>query len=498
MSNALFIYIFFFYGLAFFCMGLAILIELGRSTEERLRFALPALAIFGLLHGAHEWYEMFQLLNLLPRQEQAYFVWEALRMAILVLSFLSLAIFGVWMFAKDRLVRRTVLLVPFLMIAVWGIGLFALSSRYPAPEMIDIIDVWTRYTFGIPSALLASFGLVFQQREMRRQGMLSFGRDCLWASIAFFWYGLIGQSFTRASALPPSTFWNNELFLDLFAFPVQLLRAVVAILAAVFIIRFLRLFEVENQNRILHLQEERLQEARHRETIRGEMLGRIVAAQEAERQRIARELHDATGQSLTALGLGLRSVSTNIHHDLIKAETNLRHLETMVGATLEELQSLIADLRPSHLDDLGLPSALRWYASEIQKRAPVRVRVSTVGDCENLQPEVNIAVFRIVQEALTNVVKHSQASHAKVFLELNTGDVKLVVEDDGCGFDPMSIDIHNRQSWGIMGMRERTTLLGGEFFLYSQPEWGTRIEVHIPCSRKVKEVADGDENPVSG
>lgn len=482
MTSESFIYIYFFYGLAFFSMGLAVLLETGRSTEERLRFALPALAIFGFLHGMHEWYEMFEILGLLPYQKEAQVIWEALRIMLLCLSFLSLAIFGAWMFSKDQASRRLALLFPLGLVAIWGFGLLFLNARFSQEELFNVTDVWTRYTLGITSALAASAGLVFQQREMRRQGMSAFGRDCLWAAIAFFWYGLIGQTFTRVSLLPPSNIWNSNLFLELFGFPVQLLRAIVAIIAALFVIHFLRLFEVETQRRILSLQEARLEEAQTRENLRGDMLRRIVAAQEAERQRIARELHDATGQSLTALGLGLRSVSTQLTQDLPKAEANLLHLESMVGNTLEELQRLIADLRPSHLDDLGLPAALRWYAGEIQKRFPLKVSVTTEGNCDNLPSELNIAIFRIIQEALTNIIKHANAQQANVKLELDSTMVKVRVDDDGSGFNPDSISNVERPSWGIMGMRERTNLLGGTFYLFSRPGWGTRIEVEIPCS----------------
>jgi len=476
-------------------MGLAVLLETGRSTEERLRYALPALAIFGFVHGIHEWYEMFELLNLLPFQEEAQVVWEVIRITLLVLSFISLALFGSWMFARDQQSRRKALLFPFILVTLWGFGLFVMSYRFSQSEMFTVTDVWTRYILGLPAALAASAGLVFQQREMHRQGMSSFGRDCLWAAIAFFWYGLIGQTFIRPSALFPSTFWNSELFLELFGFPVQLLRAIVAILAAIFIIHFLRLFEVENQNRILGLQEARLQEAKHREALRGDLLRRVVSAQEAERQRIARELHDATGQSLTALGLGLRSISILMRQDISKAEKNLDHLNEMVANSLVELQRLIADLRPSHLDDLGLPATLRWYATEIEKRTSLKVSVFTKGEAAILASELNIAIFRIIQEAMTNAIKHADASEIKIRLEYEPDLVKFSVEDDGCGFDPVRINQSERPSWGIEGMRERVNLLGGYFDLDSRPGLGTRIEVEIPYSSLDDQAHQGNDFP---
>jgi signal transduction histidine kinase len=482
-----FTYVYFFYGLAFFCMGMVVFLETPRSTEERLRFALPALAIFGFVHGIHEWYEMFDIMGMLPYQDSLEVLWEIFRIFLLVTSFLALMIFGVWMLARTREQRRLALLIPLFLIAVWGFGILAMSSRYTQTELFSIVDVWTRYLIGVPGAIAASIGLIFQQRELRRQGMTQFSRDALWAAIAFFWYGLIGQTFVRATTLPPSNFWNQGLFNELFGFPIQILRAVAAILAAFFIIHFLRLFEVENDKRIRQLNEARLHETERRQQEQAEMLHRVVLAQETERQRVARDLHDATGQSLTALGLGLRSVSSQLKQDPAKAETNLFQLENMVENALVELQRLISDLRPSHLDDLGLAATLRWYIGEIQKRVPMDIKLDVIGDEYQLPGEVRTAMFRITQEALTNILKHAQASVVLVELNFRSDSVYVCVDDNGQGFDTSRLGKTIRPSWGILGMRERVTLLGGEFRIFSMPGKGTRVEIEIPVINNGKE-----------
>jgi signal transduction histidine kinase len=209
--------------------------------------------------------------------------------------------------------------------------------------------------------------------------MARFGQDSLWAAVAFTWYGVVGQVFTRPSPLFPSNIINQILFMELFGFPVQLLRALAAAVAAFFVIRFLRSFEVETQRQIDELQEAQLTEAQQREELRGELLKRVVAAQEAERQRVGRELHDETGQALTAIGLGLRGAGSSLRQDVDKAAQTLRQLEDLVNASLTELQHLISDLRPSHLDDLGLDSTLRWYAGEVETRVPLKVHVDIKG-----------------------------------------------------------------------------------------------------------------------
>ena len=141
------------------------------------------------------------------------------------------------------------------MTAVWVLGLMIMRGQYTIDSgLLGVADVWTRYVLGIPAAIIACIGLIAQQRAFRKVGMVQFGRDSLWAAVAFAWYGLIGQSFTRESLLPPSTIINQGLFLELFGFPVQLMRAAAAIVAAIFVIRFLRAFEVETQRHIAQLQ----------------------------------------------------------------------------------------------------------------------------------------------------------------------------------------------------------------------------------------------------
>ena len=498
MESPYFSLIYFFYGLAFFSMGLAIMLELAHGSDERLRHAFRPLAVFGFLHGAHEWLEMWELQGILPGQYTYPEVWGGIDLAILTFSFLSLAAFGVFLIARSEPGQRYSLLVPLGMIAVWGLGMLMISGRYPLEQdMIHVAHAWTRYVLAVPASLLACAGLIIQQREFRRAGMAQFGRDSLWAAIAFLWYGLAGQTFPIESPLPPSDLINQDLFYQLFGFPVQLLRAITAVLAAYFIIRVLRSFEVETRHKIAGLQSARLEEAQRREALRGEMLRRIVAAQESERQRIARELHDETGQALTAIGLGLRGVASSVQNDGAKSAANLRQLEQLVEHSLIELQRLISDLRPSHLDDLGLGAALRWYAGEIEKRLPIKITVSVRDERADLSTEMKITLFRITQEALTNVIKHSAANHTKVILFYLPDGVRLEVSDDGVGFDQAVMQSTTRPSWGLIGMQERATLLGGMFEIKSYPGSGTRIHVYIPYRGQTEEENNEDKLAVS-
>ncbi|MEJ2447886.1 MAG: sensor histidine kinase [Anaerolineales bacterium] len=474
--------IYFPYGLAFFSMGLIIFYEYDRCSDPRMRFALFPLALFGLSHGFHEWVEMFQRLNLLPFQPVGNLLWPAFRIGLLAFSFLSLSTFGALTMASNERIRRLAMIGPIILVAVWGVGLLSFRGTY------GLSDV------AIPAAVLAAVGLIFQQHVFRKAGMSQFGRDSMWAAISFIWYGILGQIFVHESSLALSQVVNQELFQRVFQFPVQLLRAAAALAISIFVTRFLRSFEVERQNQLDMLQESRLKEAQRRETMRGELLRKVVDAQEAERKRIARELHDATGQALTALGMGIRGISSKLPEEAGEEIENLKNLESLAVKSLDELRIFISDLRPSHLDELGLRSALRWYVGDILQRVDFDISLEVPHESANLPPSISTALFRVAQEAVTNIIKHAQAKNVWIRLGYRkNGDVRLEVEDDGIGFNPNQIQMMSGPTWGLMGMQERTILCGGEFSLLTAPGEGTLVQVTIPGT-EIKKVKDKNEN----
>ncbi|MFN2216193.1 MAG: sensor histidine kinase [Anaerolineales bacterium] len=489
--------IYFFYGLAFFSMGLLVMVEGSRASDLRLRRALRPLAAFGMIHGIHEWLEMYDgIANLLGQSTPPYVL--ALQLIMLTFSFLSLAAFGSYLITTKPGNWRFMLLIPLALDTIWAFGIFIMRGSFPVEDLWAVADVWTRYSLAIPGATLAAAGLIVQQREFRKSGLISFGRDSLWAAVAFAWYGIVGQAFTQKSPLFPSTILNQELFTRAFGFPVQVFRAGMAIAASIFVIRFLRSFQVEFDRKLANLQEARVKEAEQREALKGDLFKQVVAAQESERQRIARELHDETGQALTAIGMGLRGLSTTLKtKNSDKAQDMLHHLEGLTTHSLTELQRLISDLRPSHLDDLGLPAALRWYANLIQERTDLATHVEIRGQERDCPPAAKTALFRIVQEALTNVVKHALANTAEIFLTFEDDGVSIKVIDDGQGFELNSNRPGKRISWGLRNMEERANLLGGSFKINSHPGAGTSVEAFLPYSGMETEVMDED-SPVPG
>jgi len=480
----LIVLIYFFYGLAFFSMGLVVALEGGRSSDIRLRKALRPLAGFGIIHGIHEWIEMFEQMGHFQSQP----LYWGLGLSILAFSFITLAAFGSFLLAKTEVSRRLILLIPIGLEAIWVFGLYNFNGQYTGETLWNVADVWTRYTLAIPASLLTSIGLVAQQRAFRRSGLIRFGRDALWAAVAFAWYGLFGQIFVQATPLFPSTFLNQELFVNVFGFQIQLFRAITAIAASVFVIRFLHAFQVESEAKIAELQQERLLESQQKETLRGELFRRVVAAQESERQRIARDLHDETGQALTAIGMGLRGLSGKLNSRSKDALETLHKLENLSADSLKELERLISDLRPSHLDDLGLSATVRWCTNRIQEDSSIAIRVDISGDEHGLDDAKKIAIFRIIQESLNNIVKHAQASHVNIHLGYEEKNIRINVRDNGSGFDldQLNLERSRRPSLGLAGMEERAALLGGSVSIQSRPGYGTEVEALIPYDKALE------------
>jgi two-component system, NarL family, sensor histidine kinase DevS len=209
--------------------------------------------------------------------------------------------------------------------------------------------------------------------------------------------------------------------------------------------------------------------------IRRDALRRVVDAQELERRRLARELHDETGQALTSILLGLRALEDTLGGaGSREAVSDLREL---VVATLQDVRRLAVELRPKVLDDFGLVPALERLTETFGEQTGITVRFEAGIRDERLPPESETALYRIVQEALTNIVKHAQARNVSIVLTRKAGSVAAVIEDDGQGFDPALV---REDGFGIEGMRERVALLDGRLEVESSAESGTTLVAEVP------------------
>ena len=222
-----------------------------------------------------------------------------------------------------------------------------------------------------------------------------------------------------------------------------------------------------------------LTERKRAETTRLGLIQRLISAEDEERRRIARELHDETGQSLTALLVGLRAIEQQAI--LAEIRSTARQLRRIAAQTVENVGRLARGLHPSVLDDMGLAAAARRYVSDYRKSFGIAVDLRADRIVPNgLPPLAHTTMYRILQEALTNVARHARAKAVRVELNHDQKVLQLVVRDDGVGFDAGAV-LHDASGLGLHGMQERVALLGGSVEIASHPGQGTTIRVRIPA-----------------
>lgn len=210
---------------------------------------------------------------------------------------------------------------------------------------------------------------------------------------------------------------------------------------------------------------------------------RIIKAQEEERQRVARDIHDGPAQSMSNVVLKAEICERLVDVDLVKTKEELQSLKRIVRESLQDVRKIIYNLRPMSLDDLGLVPTLQRYVMTFQEETGTAVSFKARGLYDDIRPVISLTVFRIVQEAISNIGKHAEAQNITVNLEFTDTELKLYIYDDGKGFDVNSLKAKGEDmngGFGLFSMKERIELLDGEFQINSEFGKGTRINIEIP------------------
>ncbi|MCI0521407.1 MAG: sensor histidine kinase [Chloroflexi bacterium] len=492
--------VFFVYGLAFFSMGLAMFMEARRTPILAEGRALRPLAFFGIVHGFHEWLET-------AIEVRAWFDlvvltwWPWVRLAILIISFISLVLFALQSFRpKDFLPGMHNAYISLGLFFTYLLLVFSTSVAHPssAGHWLEHADALARYTLAVPAAMLAGLALNRRAQAARAAISVHLQRSLQLAALGFFFYGL-SQVVVPPVDFFPGRYLNTQTFFEFAGVPVQAGRAVMAVLVTLGLIRAAQLTEDERQRQFILVQEARLEamqqvqrELAEREAMRRELLRHTVIAQEDERARIARELHDETSQFLTALSLDLATLRRMLARNR-EAAALLERLQDLSAQMSLGIYRMVHDLRPAQLDDLGLAAALQYLVDEARRKG-LEVSLEITGVRQRLDPLVETVLFRVAQEGLTNVIRHAHCANAQASLAIEASQARLRIQDDGKGFAPAQVGANGR-GWGLAGMRERVESLGGQFSIHSSPGAGCALEVLVPFigSESLSMEADHDE-----
>lgn len=477
--------VYFVYGLAFFSMGLALLLEAGRSPSLMEARVLYPLAAFGMIHGGHEWLEMF--LNMgYGKVVAAWFILDEVRVGVLTLSFLMLLFFALRLLSFHRDSPLRLLWQGFGVLGVYLVlflgGAILLWGHHA--DVLKHLDACVRYFLAVPAALLSAIGLLLfpPGTAFRRPKRL---RAALHSAAS----GFILYSQTQLVVPPldifPADRWNTEAFLTLFGFPVQLVRAFLAVQIAISLIVLIHSLEKERQAQFLVIQQERMaalerlqMELTQREQLQRQWMRRVTWAQEEERTHLARELHDNTSQILTAFSLHLAALGQALKGTPFQEQ--VEHLQSLSRKMAQDLQRVVRHLRPPMLGNLGLKAALESLSEEMRRTGGLEVNLVFRGQPRRLGEIVEMGLYRIAQEALTNVMRHAAVDEATLELLYGADQVTLRVRDRGRGFDAARA-IESPNNIGLIGMRERAESLGGRFYVHSALGEGTCVEVIVPA-----------------
>ncbi|MBS1249520.1 MAG: Oxygen sensor histidine kinase NreB [Chloroflexi bacterium] len=481
-----FIIIFFVYGLAFFSMGLAMIIEVGRSPLLAEGRILRPLAVFGLLHGTHEWMEIF-ILELHWVNVEIPLYWSWIRLVLLAVSFVSLIAYGVQVLRPPEQLAAMDAWVGSGFLALYAAVVVLVGTVFwqDMSEWISRSDILARYILAVPGAILAGLALFSQANQARLKNRQALFLSLRVAALGFLFYG-VTQIFVSEDLFFPANRLNSTTFLDVTGIPVQLVRAFMAAIITTSLIKASQIVENERQAQFLRAQDERLEalervqvELEKREDLRRELLRNIVIAQEEERTRISRELHDELAQTLTGFSLDLATLKMRCagKEFVTSAVERLQDLSRQMS---QGLHRLVHDLRPAQLDDLGLVPALQHLIEDIRERANIEIDVDISGESSRMDPLVETVLYRVTQETLTNIIRHAQTKRATLNLEFQAEQIVLQIRDFGVGFNTETLESLPTRL-GIAGMRERVRSVDGQFKLESEPGKGTHIKVFVPC-----------------
>ncbi|NOZ50356.1 MAG: sensor histidine kinase [Chloroflexi bacterium] len=451
--------ILFVYGQVFFVLGLAITLQSLRHSRLSLARSLKWLAAFGFTHGLHEWGDVFIPIQAQYLPVSVTGVLQSLQLLLLALSFTCLFQYGIETLRPLPGRWRYLRYAPLSIFVTWLLYMFTpgLTGTHSLAEWHRLGNILARYSLGFPGGLLAAYSLRHQAQRIvvpfKMEHTISMLRL---AGFALAGYGIMGGLIVPAGSFFPANVINQERLQALTLLPIQAYRSILGLILTYATIRVMEVFQVELDRHITNMEE-----------------AQILLA---ERERIGRELHDGTLQTIYAAGLLFRTAERSVNQG--QGEKGIQHIQqgvALLNRAVSDIRNYISDLRPQPTGQ-SLVAGLTEIATAFHIESLVQLELAL-----DLPPDITLSpaqvghLLAITNEAMSNIARHATATKVVMRAEVKDGLLLFEIEDNGRGF-PSDLVL----GYGLNNMRERTQLLGGVIHLYSRPHEGTRLHIEIP------------------
>lgn len=447
------------YGLAYFCAGLAIILQQRRLSNFRLAHYLWMVGMFGLIHGVADWGNVFIPLQSSYLSDYWIRVLREVQEFGWAISFAFLLQFGVsiiapklpWIHRVRTFVRWY---IPFWSASVIFVGLFLLPP--------DMDESWIRLLLGFPGSLLTAAAFLSESSALTSVKSVAAKTNLTITAAAFGVYAFLSGLIAHESRLPALSWLNYENVHTFTSFPVQFWRMLIGIVIAFFVIRTLLLFDLEMRNRL---------EVAEREQ-----------ALFMDRQRIARDLHDGVVQTIYAAGLQLEVASQSVRKDVGEASVTIRHVVNQLNDVIADIRKYIFKLGPARTGEADFDQYMMNIVDDLTAGSDLKARLRMEGDRVELTPGQRQNIAFVTRECLSNVAQHAKATQVELRMMFNPDSLFFVVEDDGIGIETSASTSKNLDGHrGLKSIAERTKAMNGELVISQRSEQGgTMIGIRIP------------------
>ncbi len=447
------------YGLVYLIMGFKSLLYKNEEVNNLpLVKVLPYLGLFGILHGLSEWITMIVITNLYQELYEALFF---IKQFLKALSFAFLMAFGTALLPSHWKYKRNIRVIPWILFGIWLIGFFSLYWIYDGQYHLDypyFNIIVLRYCMGLSAGMLTGYAIFYQSKQMKKRNLLDIALKYKRLAYIFVAYGIVDGLIVREMDFFPANVINNEAFKILFGFPIQVIKIAVGIVITVLLIKVIETFSWEQKEKIKALERRKIADE--------------------ERRKLGIEIHDSIIQSIYAANLKIDFLSQNVEEPLdLELLTSVKE---DLGETISRTRDFIKETAQQTIFFEELVQKINQQVRVFNKSQHIQLAVES--DLKSKQTielsvEKSSQIYYIIQEAIMNILKHSQANQATISLIALDECLQVSISDDGIGFDENTIDQH--ESYGIGFMKERVEVING-LMTFKRQKKGTVLDIRVP------------------